>query len=71
MSLKDLISPQPLPFDFEEWKQKPFPTRVRMLCTAWATPGYCAPGSSGVSSLSKARHDKNAFISGVKITGRR
>jgi len=45
MSLKDLISPQPLPFDFEEWKQKPFPTRVRMLCTAWATQGYGAPVS--------------------------
>lgn len=45
MALKDLISPEPLPFDFEEWKTKPFPTRVRMLCEAWAVQGYGAPVS--------------------------
>lgn len=37
------LQPQPLPFDFKDWKKQPFPERVKMLCTAWATQGYGAP----------------------------
>ncbi|MEL6251270.1 MAG: DUF3556 domain-containing protein [Bacteroidota bacterium] len=40
-----LLAPQTFPFDFEEWKKKPFPIRVKMLCQAWATQGYGAPVS--------------------------
>ena len=40
-----LLAPQGFPFDFEEWKQKPFPIRVKMLCQAWAMQGYGAPVS--------------------------
>ena len=38
-----LLQPQPLPFNFREWKQKPFAERFRWLCVAWATQGYGAP----------------------------
>ena len=40
-----LLQPQPLPFNFREWKQKPFAERLRWLCIAWATQGYGAPVS--------------------------
>lgn len=43
MDLKKLIAPQPLPFDYDEWTQKPFNERVIMLCRAWAVQGYGAP----------------------------
>ena len=45
MNWKSLISPAPLPFDFNKWKQKPFAERVTMLCQAWAIQGYGAPVS--------------------------
>lgn len=34
MDFKKLIAPQPLPFDYDEWQQKPFNERVLMLCRA-------------------------------------
>lgn len=40
-----ILAPQDFPFDFKEWKTKPFPTRVKMLCQAWALQGYGAPVS--------------------------
>ncbi len=43
MNFKNLIAPQPLPFEYEEWKNKPFNERVVMLCRAWAVQGYGAP----------------------------
>lgn len=43
MDFKKLISPQALPFDYDEWIQKPFNERVLMLCRAWAIQGYGAP----------------------------
>lgn len=43
MNFRKLIAPQPLPFDFDEWQQKPFNERVMMLCRAWAIQGYGAP----------------------------
>jgi len=43
MKLRDLISPQQLPFDYNEWIKKPFRERVQMLCRAWAIQGYGAP----------------------------
>lgn len=43
MDFKKLISPQALPFDFDDWKQKPFNERVLMLCRSWAIQGYGAP----------------------------
>ena len=39
----NLLRPAPLPFDFQEWKTKPFPERVKMLCQAWAVQGYGTP----------------------------
>lgn len=45
MDFKKLISPQALPFDYEEWQQKPFAERATMLCQAWAVQGYGAPVS--------------------------
>lgn len=40
-----LLDPKPLPFDFKEWKQKPFGQRCQMLCEAWALQGYGSPPS--------------------------
>ncbi len=38
-----LFSPQPLPFTYNQWSNKPFAERIRMLCVAWITQGYGAP----------------------------
>ncbi len=38
-----LLDPHPFPFDYEEWKNKPFHIRCRMLCEAWAVQGFGAP----------------------------
>ena len=38
---------------FEDWKQKPFAQRVKMLCIAWATQGYGSPASVYVFYLLK------------------
>lgn len=38
-----LISPQPLPFEYEDWKKRPFDQRAQLLCQAWALQGYGAP----------------------------
>lgn len=38
-----LLSPQPLPFTFEDWIKEPFAKRINMLCVAWTTQGYGAP----------------------------
>jgi len=43
MNFKKLISPAPLPFDYDEWQKKSFNERVLMLCKAWAIQGYGAP----------------------------
>jgi hypothetical protein len=43
LKFKDLISPEPLPFEYEEWRSKPFHERVIMLSRAWAIQGYGAP----------------------------
>ena len=48
-----ILAPKPLPFDFENWKQKPFAERVKMLCIAWATQGYGAPFSTYVFYIVK------------------
>jgi Transmembrane protein of unknown function (DUF3556) len=38
-----LIAPAPLPYDPEEWAQKPLEERGRMVCQVWALRGYGAP----------------------------
>ena len=42
----NLLNPLPLPFDYDDWKKRPFPQRVKMLCQAWAIQGYGAPPSA-------------------------
>lgn len=37
------LSPEPLPFNVQEWRRQPFAERVEMLCKAWAIQGYGAP----------------------------
>jgi hypothetical protein len=31
-------------FDIEDWADRPYPDRVRMMCDAWAMQGFGAPG---------------------------
>ena len=38
-----LLSPQALPYDFDEWRQQPFHIRAKMVCQVWAVQGYGAP----------------------------
>lgn len=44
MWIKDfLMKPVDLPYDFNEWKTKPFPEKAKMVCQAWAMQGFGAP----------------------------
>ncbi len=38
-----LLKPEPFPFDFQQWKRKPFHVRAQMLCQAWVIQGFGAP----------------------------
>ncbi|MFT5196979.1 MAG: hypothetical protein ACI9EW_001346 [Cellvibrionaceae bacterium] len=38
-----LLAPQNLPYDYDEWRQQPFHIRAKMVCQAWAIQGYGAP----------------------------
>lgn len=38
-----LPAPKLPPYDIAEWKRKPFPERLRMVCQAWAAQGYGVP----------------------------
>lgn len=38
-----LFRPAAPPYDLAEWRRRPFPERVRMVCQAWALQGYGAP----------------------------
>ncbi len=38
-----MLQPKLPPYDIREWKAKPFPVRMRMICEAWATQGYGTP----------------------------
>ena len=31
-----MLSPKPPPYDVREWREKPFPERLRMVCQSWA-----------------------------------
>ncbi|MEM7334806.1 MAG: DUF3556 domain-containing protein [Chloroflexota bacterium] len=42
----DILTPKPFPFDYEDWKKRPFNERAKMLCQAWAVQGYGAPLSA-------------------------
>lgn len=44
MSLKDFImKPKELPYDYDHWKELPFPERAKKVCQAWALQGFGAP----------------------------
>ncbi len=38
-----LLNPILPPYDIGEWKKKPFPERVKMVCQSWALQGYGTP----------------------------
>jgi len=40
-----MLVPKPIlpPYDIEEWRRKPFPERMRMVCQSWALQGYGTP----------------------------
>jgi hypothetical protein len=38
-----LLSPQALPYNFDDWVKQPFHIRAQMVCQAWAIQGYGAP----------------------------
>ncbi len=40
------LTPKPFPFDYDDWKKRPFHERAKMLCQAWAVQGYGAPASA-------------------------
>jgi len=46
--LNQLLSPKPLPYDYEDWKKEPFTQRAKMVCQAWAIQGFGAPISIAV-----------------------
>src|SRR2546423_737318 len=37
------IQPTPPPFDLEEWRAKPYLTRLKMNCQDWAVNGFAPP----------------------------
>ncbi len=37
------MKPRDLPYDYDDWKVKPFAERVKMICQAWAMQGFGAP----------------------------
>jgi hypothetical protein len=44
--LQKLITPEPLPYDFEVWEKAAFNEKVKMVCQAWAIQGFGAPFST-------------------------
>jgi hypothetical protein len=38
------IAPSAPDFDVEEWAQRPYPERLRMMCESWGLQGFGAPG---------------------------
>lgn len=38
-----LLTPKAAEFDLEDWLQRPYPERVRMMCQTWAMQGFGAP----------------------------
>ena len=49
----DILTPKPYPFDYEEWKKRPFNERAKMLCQTWAVQGYGAPLSAYIFYILK------------------
>ena len=39
------IQPSPPPFDLEEWRAKPYLTRLKLNCQDWAVNGFAPPGA--------------------------
>jgi hypothetical protein len=39
----DLLSPKRPDFDLEDWRRRPYPERVEMMCRAWALDGFATP----------------------------
>jgi hypothetical protein len=40
-----MLVPKPIlpPYDIDEWRNKPFPERLKMVCQSWAVQGYGTP----------------------------
>lgn len=40
-----MLVPKPIlpPYDIDEWRKKPFPQRMKMVCQSWALQGYGTP----------------------------
>ncbi len=54
MNLLDkLLSPAPLPYDFQEWKKAPFTEKAKKVCQAWAIQGFGAPFSVAIFYMLK------------------
>jgi hypothetical protein len=44
LTVKDFfMKPTDLPYDYDEWKNLPFPERAKNVCQAWAIQGFGAP----------------------------
>jgi hypothetical protein len=39
------LQPTPPPFDLEEWRAKPYLTRLKLNCQDWAVNGFAPPGA--------------------------
>jgi Transmembrane protein of unknown function (DUF3556) len=39
------IQPSPPPFDLDEWRAKPYLTRLKLNCQDWAVNGFAPPGA--------------------------
>ena len=48
-----LVRPTLPPYDVQEWRQKPFPERARMVCESWAMQGYGTPAAIFLAYLVK------------------
>ncbi len=38
-----LLAPKPPDFDLDDWRERPYPERLRMMCQAWAVDGFGTP----------------------------
>ncbi|MEZ4888594.1 MAG: DUF3556 domain-containing protein [Chitinophagales bacterium] len=47
------LTPAPLPYDFQEWKQLDFAEKAKKVCQAWAIQGYGSPIAVAIFYLLK------------------
>lgn len=51
--LEKFLNPQPLPYDFQEWKKLSYKERAKKVCQNWAINGYGSPPSVAIFYLIK------------------